>query len=434
MKTLFKYIVSALAAGLCLLSCSKDPDVVIQTSLEFHKCLKPINFKCTVDCVTITVNLHTFPDAENYELEVYTTNILALPEGEEPDPEYLAYTALVKPEEFPYTFKGPEDIDCYIRTRAVNETKKREPSTWVNGHVKTDVDPETTCATPSDFKITPNYNWITANLSFAANVEQYVIEVYSEAVPSSGTPDPEKLIDSMTLGRDDFPFLAKGIPAGTYYYRIQGRNETAGLKPSKWVRGNFTTKDYIWKENESAFDYNLSVGSARETVFTKATITEQLNAQFGKKGVTAGNTYTWDNITYGPLTSYYDDKWSINRCKTWDKTTYAMDFPMESYEMMEVTRPGTFSFIPRATGNTEDKLPEIVLAMLTQKDGKVNFTYVHQAKPVLTATINTKNEENRITIAITEENLYGIDVPAKLYLFCNVQSLTIYPIKWTRTQ
>ncbi|MBO4476394.1 MAG: hypothetical protein J5737_06715 [Bacteroidales bacterium] len=434
MKSYIKYLVSALALSLCLLSCSKDPDVPIYSELDFHQCLRPISFKCTVNYVDVTVNLHTFPDAEAYEIEVYTSDLLSLAEGEEPYADDLIHKALVKSEDIPYTFTGPDETNCYIRCRAVNETKKRLPSEWVMGHVKTDVDPLTTCATPGDFKVKTNYNWITCTLTTMPNVKEYVIEVGTEQLPAGGEANPDILISSVALQPTDFPFTIKGIPAGTYYYRIQGRNAEEGLKPSKWVRGSFTTKDYYWMDTEGTYDYGLAVGGYKETKYDKATITAELNALFGKKGVTEGNTYTWDYITYGPLCSYSDDKFAVNRCKNWDKTSYAKDFPLESYLMLEVTRPGTMSFIPRATANTEDKMPEIVVGVLATRDGSTTFTYVYQEKLKVSPTINVKNEENRLTIEIPDDALYGITEPAKLYLFTNLQSLIIYPIKWTRTQ
>ena len=428
MKRFVKYILSALAFGMCLLSCSKDPEVPIHSELDFLQCLRPISFKCSVQYVEVTVNFKAFPDAEAYELEVYSTDFLALPEGEEPSEQDLVHKALVTEEQLPYSFTAPEEITCYIRVRGVNETEGREPSEWVTGHVKTDVDPLTRCATPTDVKVTANYNWVTCSLTPMSNVKEYNIELYSKAIPASGDPDPADLIDQMVKHSEEFPFTIKDVPAGTYYYRIQGLNDEAGLKPSKWVKGSFTTADYTWLNVEGTFDYNLASGGKRETKFNKTGITEALPA----KKVAAGETFTWDGITYGPGAQYYDDKWSFNRCKNWDKSSYAKEFPLEAYEMLQVTQPGTLSFIPRAGSKTEDKMPEVVLAALTTKGDKVSFDYIYQQKLVVTETIASKNEENRLYIEVTDEHLYGITEPATLYLFANLNNLTIYPVSYTR--
>ena len=427
MKSFVKYIMSVLAFSLCLISCSEDPNVPIHKELDFTKCLRPVNFKCNVEYVNVTVNFKAFPDAEAYQIEAYSTDFLSLPEGEEPIEEDLVYSSLITEADLPYTFQAPEEITCHIRVRAVNETVGREPSEWVTGRVKTDVDPTTRCATPSDFKIEVNYNWITGTLIPMENVKEYVIEFYSSAVPSTGDPDPAKFLTSGTILPNEFPKLVKGVPAGTYYYRIQGRNEEAGLKPSKWVSGSFKTVDYWWRNTEGTFDYNLGNGAARETKFNQKEIITLLPAKKTESG-----TFTWDGVTYGPGCSYYDDKWSFNRCKQWDNTTYAKPFPLEAYEMIEVTQPGTLSFIPRAGSTAENKMPEVVLALLAERDGKTTFEYVYQEVLKTSETINKKDEANRLTIEVTEDHLYGITSPAKLYLFVNLNTVTVYPLKWTR--
>ncbi len=427
MKRFVKYILSVLALGLCLLSCSKDPEVPIHSELDFLQCLRPIQFKCSVQYVDVTVNFKAFPDAEAYEMEVYSSDFLVLPEGEEPSEEDLVHKALLTEEMLPYTFKAPEEITCYIRVRGVNETEGREPSAWVTGDVKTDVDPLTRCATPTGVKVTANYNWVTCSLTPMSNVKEYSIELYSKAIPATGDPDPADLIDHIVKPSGDFPFTMKDIPAGTYYYRIQGLNEEAGLKPSKWVKGSFTTADYTWLNVEGTFDYNLASGGKRETKFNK----NDIIALLPSKKVESG-TFTWDGVTYGPTCSYSDDKWAFNRCKQWDKTTYANDFPLEAYEMIQVTQPGTLSFIPRASSTDEAKMPEVVLAALTTKGEIVSFDYIYQQKLATSETINVKNEENRLYIEVTEEALYGITEPASLYLFMNLNQVIVYPLSYTR--
>ncbi len=427
MKQIFKYFISVLALASCMISCSKDPDVPIHDKLDFETCLRPIRFKCEVEYVSVTLKFTTFPDAEAYEVEAYSTDFLALPEGEEPAIEDRVYSATITAEDIPYTFKAPEEINCHIRVRAVNETEGRKPSAWVTGKVKTDVDPETRCATPTNVKVLANYNWVTCSLTPMSNVKEYVIELYSKAVPASGQPDPADLIGTATKLPSEFPFTVKDVPAGTYYYRIQGRNEEAGLNPSKWVKGTFTTMDYTWLDVEGTFDYNLASGKKKETKFDQAAIEALLPAK-----ITDTGTFTWDGITYGPGCSYGNDKWSFNRCKTWDDKTYAKPLPLECYEMLKVTQPGTLSFIPRAGSTAETEMPEVVLAVLTTKGDQVSFDYIYQKKLATSASITSKNEENRLSIEVTEEYLYGITEPAALYLFANLKGLIVYPLSYTR--
>lgn len=428
MKHIVKYFTSVLVLASCMISCSKDPDVPIHDKLDFETCLRPIRFKCEVEYVSVTLKFTTFPDAEAYEVEAYSTDFLTLPEGEEPAVEDLVYSATITAEDIPYTFKAPEEINCHIRVRAVNETEGRKPSAWVTGKVKTDVDPETRCATPTNVKVLANYNWITCSLTPMSNVKEYVMEVYSKAVPASGQPDPADLLQTITKLPSEFPFTVKDVPAGTYYYRIQGRNEEAGLNPSKWVKGTFTTMDYSWLDVEGTFDYNLASGKKKETVFDQT----KISADLGTAKNTGAGTYTWDGITYGPNCGYGNDKWSFNRCKAWDDKTYAKPLPLECYEMLKVTQPGTLSFIPRAGSVDESKMPEVVLAVLTTKGDQVSFDYIYQKKLATSASITSKNEENRLSIEVTEEYLYGITEPAALYLFANLNTLIVYPLSYTR--
>ena len=434
MKPFVKHIVSALSLGLCLLSCSKDPETPIYTTLDFKQCLRPVSFSCSVEYVKVTVKFNTFPDAEAYQVEAYSTDFLSLPEGEEPAEEDRVFQALITAEDVPYTFIAPEEITCHIRVRSVNETAGRRPSEWVTGRVKTDVDPATRCATPDDFKAKANYNWVTCSLTPMSNCRQYYIELYSKAIPATGDPNPEDLISSITKLPEEFPFTIKDVPAGTYYYRIQGQNEEDGLRPSKWVKGSFTTQDYSWLDVEGSFDYGLASGAKRTTKFVKADITAELNAQFGKKAVGADLTcrYVWDGVTYGPTCSYSDDKWGINRCKNFDSKTYAKPLPQEAFEMIEICQPGTVSFIPRANSNDQAKMPEIVYALLATRGSEKTLEYIYQQPLAWASNINTKQEANRLSVEVTEEHLYGITEPAQLYLFTNLQGLIIYPLDYTR--
>jgi len=284
------------------------------------------------------------------------------------------------------------------------------------------VDPETRCATPTNVKVLANYNWVTCSLTPMSNVKEYCMEIYSEAIPASGDPDPEKLIDTMVIPASDFPITVKNVPAGTYYYRIQGRNEEAGLKASKWVKGSFTTTNYTWLDIEGCFDYSLASNSPKDA--------DVSGIASGVK-VDEGKTYEYGNVTYGPLCSYGGDgKWNFNRCKNFDTQSYAKPFPLESYVMIKITKPGTVSFIPRDTDTSV--LPEVVFGLLATKGDKVTFEYIYQETLLKTDTIGSKNEENRIIVEVTEDHLYGISEPACLYLFTNLDQIIAYPFRWTR--
>ena len=94
MKSVFKYTIPLLTA-LAALSCSKDPDVTIYEQLEFSQCIAPINVDFTVKYVDITVECEkTFPDAEKFELQVYSE---PFPADGDSDDEYLIRKDFIMP-------------------------------------------------------------------------------------------------------------------------------------------------------------------------------------------------------------------------------------------------------------------------------------------------------------------------------------------------
>ena len=403
-----------LILGLLVLtvSCSKDPNVPITEELEFTQCLRPIQVKHSVLYVSATITMTTFPDAEKYELNV---TAIPLATSSEPDRETWTWSTTFLPSELPYTFTAPDECSCTYQLRAINETKGKIPSEWVSGTFKTDVDPETVCGTPSSVKANALYNRVTFSWVANSNVEDYIIELYSSAIPSSGEPNAANLVQSYTKKPSEVPFTIVFDQEASFWFRIRGVNPTAGLKPSKWVSGAFKTRFYSWPNDEVAFDYNLS--TAREANYALAGLSSGT-------GVTGDPITTTDQITYGPSMTFYGDRFYMNRCKKFDDKSYPVAFPQESYISLRVNKPGSLSFRPRSSGK-----PEVVLGLLTKKNGETSFKYVYCAQPENIS--NSKVEANRLTIEVSEEDLFGMDESATLYLFCNVIAMQVYPLRWT---
>lgn len=402
--------------ALLAVSCSKDPDVQIMEELDLPKCLTPVQVKHTVETVYAEINLTTFPDAQKYEIDV---TAVPLETNEEPYEGQWTYQATFTPEELPFKFMGPDESECTYQIRALNESK--EPSDWVSGTFKTDVDPTTKCATPGNVKADALYNRVRFSWDASSNVAEYILELYSKSIPQVGDPDPESLIEKIICKPTELPYKKEFSHAAKYFFRVRGVNPDADLKPSKWVRSSFETSVFEWPASESAFDYNLT--SSREAnLYDEATM-KGYGIEKGK-GTTA--VATVDQVTYGVGMTYYGDRFYMGRCKSFDKDSYAVEFPLEKYVSISINKPGSLSFIPRLAKTSP--MPEIVLGLLTKKKGVVDFRYVYQE--TLTSGSTSKNEENRLTIAITEDDLFGIDEPATLYLFCNVVDINVYPIKW----
>ena len=423
MKSVFKYTIPLLTA-LAALSCSKDPDVTIYEQLEFSQCIAPINVDFTVKYVDITVECEkTFPDAEKFELQVYSE---PFPADGDADDSYLIRKDFIMPDEFPYTFTAPKETTCYLRLRAINETAGKKPSRWVSGYVMTDVDPDLTCAKPSDATTIVNFMNVTFSWVPAKNVKLYELEVYNNPLPALGEPDQSDMVAKFVKAPVEIPFSAQFSNIKKYYFRVRGTNEEDHLDPSGWVKSSFLTQAYTYPSDKNTFDYGYTHNRPRTSTIT----TEAFSAAGWTVGnkVPAETEYTVDGVTYGPDVLFEDgDRVNFAQCNKWDKN-YANNFPLNRYVCIKVNKPGSISFIVRLSGSTA---PNLIVGVKTKKLGVTQFKYVYNQKVTITDTIKEKNEENRVTVAIGDDELMGIDEPASIYVFSTITKMSIYPLTWT---
>ena len=425
MKSFVRYAILMIAC-LGALSCSKDPDVVIYDELSFDQCLAPVNVRFKVAFVNITVDCEKkFPDAEKYELEVYSE---PLPGEDETNEAALIGRYFFLPDEFPYTITGPDETACYMRLRAINETAGKKPSRWTSGYAMTDVDPELTCARPSDAKATVTYTSVTFSWTQAANVKAYEIEIYKDPLPTSGDPDPSNLYcPKIVKPVTEIPFVME-FPIRKFYFRVRGINNEDGLKPSSWVRSSFQTSAYTWPVNKDAFDYGYTPSRPRTSVITPEAFAA-VGWTPGAK-IPADMEYTVDGITYGTDVQFESDgeRVSFAACNKWDKTGYARNFPLNRYLYFNVNKPGSVSFIVRLFGSTS---PKLYVGLKAKKLGATTFEYISEENITITPTIKEKDEANRVTIEIPRDKMMGIDDAASIYIFGGIAKISIYPITWT---
>lgn len=425
MKTYIKYALLMLTS-LWVLSCSKDPDVHIYDQIEFEQCIAPVNVLFKVKFVSVTVSCDkVFPDTEKFELEVYSE---PLPADDATNESALINRYYFLPDELPYTFTGPDETPCYMRLRALGESAGKKPSRWTSGYVMTDVDPEKTCARPSDATASVNYTSVTFSWTQATNVKQYEIEIYKEPMPTSGEPFPANLYcPKIVLAPTEIPFVME-FPIRKFYYRVRGINEEDGLHPSSWVRGSFQTSKYNWPTNNNTFDYGYSPTSPRTSVISPEAFAAAGWAPGSK--VPAETEYTIDGITYGPDVQFETDgeRVSFAACNTWDKMSYARNFPLNRYLRFDVNQPGSLSFIVRLSGSTS---PKLYVALKATKLGATTFEYISENNITVTPTSKEKDEANRVTIEIPRDKMMGIDDAATIYVFGGIAKLNLYPLTWT---
>lgn len=425
-----------------VLACSKDPKVNIYDQLEFDQCICPVNVRYKVEYVTITVSCDkTFPDSEKYELEVYSA---PLPPEDGTNEEALIGRYFFLPDEFPYSITGPDETPCYLRLRALNETAGRKPSRWTSGYVVTDVDPEKTCARPSDAKAVANYTSVTFSWTPAANVKEYELEIYKEPLPTSGEPFASNLYcPKIVKAATEIPFIME-FPIRQFFYRVRATNEEDGLRASSWVKGSFTTSEYAWPTDNDAFDYGYSHTNPRTATISEEAFAHAFDgstelvwapgasvpAPVTVDNVTTYPEYTVDGVTYGSDVKFESDadRVTFANCNKWNKTDYSENFPLNRYVCFKVNKPGSVSFIVRLLGSTA---PKLFVGIKTKKTGAVQFENIYKADIVITPTINEKNEENRVTIDIPRDKLMGIDEAATVYIYGGVVKMSIYPITWT---
>ena len=424
-----------LVVGLFALACSPDPDVTIYDDLGFPKCLTPISFSTDVKYTTITVRFTTFPDAEGYEFEVYTAEILP---DEEPWPDDLIYKDTIRSEQVPYSFEAPDETYCYMRMRAFNNKENKKPSEWVYSNEKTDVDPNVTCPTPSDAKAKALSRKVSFTWTGQPTVKDYVLEVYNENVVARKDPDPQYLVATYTVPSSHIMPYVIWYPDDNdydnhqYWFRVRGTNEDRNLKPSRWVTGTYTTSHYYWQDDEDAFDHALWNGATRNSDFTH--LGDQDGALYldADDKVKAGGV-TVDGVNFGAGLLYdWNDYVFMNKC-TQDNTTYTMTSPLDQFIKIGVNRPGTLSFIVRVKNNLQT-MPEIRVALLTTIANTPTYTYLYNQRIVQTSTIYKKNEANRISIPVTYDDLYGSTGIPTLCIFSTLttssKDLYIYSIRW----
>ena len=434
---MYKYILT-LVLGLLALACSPDPDVTIYHDLGFPKCLTPIDFKSSCQFTTITLRFTTFADAEGYELEVYSVEILP---DEEPYPEDLIYKDTIKAENVPYSFVGPDETYCYMRLRAINDSEHKEPSDWVYSNEETQVDPSTTCPTPTNAKGKALNRKVSFTWSGSPYVKNYVLEIYNENVVARKDPDQQYLVATYSIPSTTvLPFVImypdNDEASYQYWFRLRGTNEDDNLKPSQWVTGTYTTSHYYWPDDDNAFDHGLWNGATRNANFSLLG-TAPYDSYLDSNDKVVDGGVTVDGVTFGAKILYsWSDYVYMNKC-TQNNNLYVNTFPEDSYIRIDICRPGTFSFLPRIKSGLS-VMPEITVALLTTKSNTKSFTYLYNKRLENTSTITKKNEANRISVTVTEDDLYGATGASSLYLFSNLttsqKDLYIYPVRWTNGQ
>ena len=412
-----KILLFLLAIVLCVTACHKNYE--INTIPQFNKCLAPTDVKAKVLYMNVTFDWRVYGDAEYYDLEIYS----AVPaEGEEPDPDALVDRLKITPEMLPYTYRGPEDKKLYYRVKAVREG--REDSRWVSGTCVTDVDPTTTCSLPTNVKVVAICDMVIFTWDVYPNTKAYEVEVYDDAIPAEGDPAPETLVKTISVEPTHVPDTVMFEPNQKLYYRLRGTAPETDLKPSKWVKGSFSTTEFIRPVDEHALNstvtqnYKLEDIDGNPSPFTGTGATQPVDAV-----VTLS-----DGFTYAYKCMYYGNRVTLPTGLVTDlNSDYGASIPTKDYVSFKVCKPGTMENYFAAAAATA----EACVVLLTNKEGegkKARILYKGTDLPV-TATVGTLTKTK---INIKESDLYGIKEAATVYAFSsNRKGLHVFQITWT---
>ena len=441
MKSIFKFVCLLALPVLATVACERfNPEDEILTNFDMPRCMKPVRVQSEVEYNTVRISLKVFHDAEYYIFETYNSVIY---EDSDPYIEDRVDSMTVSPKDVPFSFTTLEDVTLYYRIAAVNNKKGKEMSRWAVGKFTTKVDPTQTCLTLSP-EATPVCEFVTFNW-MATAAERFLLELYSVAVPSTGEPDPANLIESIPLEFDQLPYTKK-FALGTYYYRVKAIDTLGVRKDSKWTRGSFTVSEvFEYPNDEAAFDYGVAAGTTKAGTLDPDYIYDTYEIEPGDK---MSEPMTVDKVTwlYGASNqgTYKGDCIMYNRRKGYENLTdgstrVASDVGFR----MKINKPGTFKFfftLYKSTDTWEGKEHKFQIVLEKKINGAKKGEFIYNQRPEYVAkSASSKTDPNYwITVEVTEDMLYGIEEPATLYVWHEMDNtnnsgiqLHYYPPTWT---
>ena len=441
MKSIFKFVCLLGLAVVAIAGCERyNPEDEIITNFDMPRCMKPVRVEPTVEFNTVRIGLRVFYDAEYYILETYNSVIY---EDSDPYIEDRVDSMTFKPSEVPFTFTTLEDVTLYYRIASVNNAKGKEMSRWTVGKFTTKVDPAVTCLTLSA-EATPVCEIVTFSWLPATPTERYLLEVYSSAIPSTGEPEAADLIDSFPLEYDDLPF-SKKYGLGTYYYRVKAIDTLGVRKDSKWTKGTFkVTEVFEYPNSEAAFDYGLTAGATKTGALDASYIYDTYDIDVGDQ-MDGAMTVDKINWLYGASNkgTYKGDRIMYNRRKGWETLSDGTRVSNDTGLRLQVNKPGTLKFffhLYKTSDNWVGKEHKFQIVLETKKNGAKKCVWLYDQRPENIATKPADKSDSKywISVDVTEDMLYGIEEPATIYLWHELDNdnntgiqLDYYPPTWT---
>ena len=412
MKKILLFIVLALS----LVACKKE--YKIYSFAQLDQCLAPTQVQVKVKYMDVTFDWKVFPDAEHYYFEIYDTE---LEEGQEPDPSTMVDHFEITPEKLPYTYRGPEDMRCYYRVKAT--CTGRKDSRWFSGTFKTDTDPTVTCSRPSSLLASTYGDMVVFSWDTYPNTEYYELEIYSKYVGADAESDPENIVQKVDIQPTEVPYSIKLDPDLKYYYRVRAVAPTAGLKPSKWLTGSFSTVEFVWPVDDSALN-------TYTTQNYKGTCDDGTPSPFegggGPNNEKVGEV-DLNKFHYGVKCTCWGNRIAFApgnaECVIND---YGAPVPIKNYFSFKICKPGTIETYLTSTAGGEACF--VVLANRGDEGPKASIIY--KSKDLHTDYYSSGKTKDKIVIP--ESALYGIKEAATVYVFAsNYLNVQVLQITWT---
>lgn len=448
MKSIFKFVCLLVLPLLAIAGCERyNPQDEIITNFDMPRCMQPVRVQTEVEYNSVRVSLRVFYDAEYYIFETYNSVIY---EDSDPYIEDRVDSMTVTPKDIPFVFSTLEDVTLYYRIRAVNPSKGKEPSRWAVGKFTTKVDPAVTCLTLAPEAV-PVCEIVTFDWAPKTAAERYLLELYSSAIPSSSEPDPADLIESIPLTVDSLPY-AKKFALGTYYYRVKAIDTLGVRKDSKWTKGSFSvTEAFEYPNNAAAFDYGLAAGATKTGNLDETYIYDNYGIEPGDQleEIMTVDNVTWLWATGNNLGTYKGDRIMYNRRKAYDNLPDGTRVSKDVGFRMKVNKPGTLKFFfhlfinGNKTTSTETwagNEHKFQVVLETKKNGAKRCELLYDKRPdnVATKLSDYNDAQYWINVDVTEKMLYGIEEPATIYVWHELDNtgnndlkLDYYPPVWT---
>lgn len=369
-----------------------DAESMVRRDIDLRRCLQPIDVKAKVDADVVTISLSPFPDAEKYVFEIYLE-------------DELRKRDTVQRAEIPYVFKVPAaDVgeEMTFKVAAINETAGKEMSTWASGKFKTKEDTSHICAKP-DCTVSVLNRKVTFSWT-KPETDKYRFELYDK---------DGKEICAKDLTNEQVPFSLMLDAVTSYKYKVKAMDIAGERSDSRWVEKSFETgEEYVWLNSDIVLENGLDVDFSSDE-FKLFPMNEDIASTTTIHNITVWEKCRWTGTainTRGSIESANLD------------SQYGITIPkdVKKFVSFYVCKPGTLTLSMKQGSSSK---PAVTVSVLTTTPAGKTAGYL--------LNDSSFSSKKTVDIALTEDILYGISEPARIYIYSSDNGYVyLYNVKW----